>query len=181
MLVPAIGEGMAVPVSFSAIKVVVEVIVSDLLTLSVRRRLALMNSLNKYIKECKQIINQARDQSQEQSNKKLELERLNQLEGGYKRNRVHLLERKLGYLRISNGILWNVSSLSELKRALRRHFSNPKFLLVHIMSRVEVVEQVQVHLRVLSDAPMELVVKRKEIKWKGDKSIKVHSSTSSFT
>ncbi|KAM7477643.1 hypothetical protein LguiA_025856 [Lonicera macranthoides] len=28
----------------------------------------------------------------------------------------------------------------------------------HIMSRVEVVEQVQVHLRVFSDAPMELVV-----------------------
>ncbi|KAM7460893.1 hypothetical protein LguiA_029014 [Lonicera macranthoides] len=29
---------------------------------------------------------------------------------------------------------------------------------VHIMSRVEVVEQVQVHLKVLSDTPMEIVV-----------------------
>ncbi|KAM7528397.1 hypothetical protein LguiB_031807 [Lonicera macranthoides] len=28
----------------------------------------------------------------------------------------------------------------------------------HIMSRVEVIEQVRVHLRVFSDAPMELVV-----------------------
>ncbi|KAM7460892.1 hypothetical protein LguiA_029013 [Lonicera macranthoides] len=47
---------MAVPVSFSAIKVVVEVIVSDLLTLSVRRRLALMNSL---LKEESNVLNKS--------------------------------------------------------------------------------------------------------------------------